>query len=90
MAGTGCILVCVTRQVSCERLIRQGAEMAHVAGAALNILHVAPNGTALLGNPSEGEALDNAAPGATVQVRTAGGQVVSGIVKNAGLVEIQL
>lgn len=58
MAGTGCILVCVTRQVSCERLIRQGAEMAHVAGAALNILHVAPNGTALLGNPSEGEALD--------------------------------
>ena len=39
---------------------------------------------------SEGEALDNAAPGATVQVRTAGGQVVSGIVKNAGLVEIQL
>ncbi|CAB3695785.1 flagellar basal body P-ring formation chaperone FlgA [Achromobacter sp. SIMBA_011] len=39
---------------------------------------------------SEGQALDNAAPGATVQVRTANGQVVSGVVRNAGLVEIQL
>ncbi|WP_447919391.1 flagellar basal body P-ring formation chaperone FlgA [Achromobacter aegrifaciens] len=39
---------------------------------------------------SEGQALDNAAPGATVQVRTPGGQVVSGVVRNAGLVEIQL
>lgn len=39
---------------------------------------------------SEGLALDNAAPGATVQVRTASGQVVSGVVRNAGLVEIQL
>ncbi|AUA57541.1 flagellar basal body P-ring biosynthesis protein FlgA [Achromobacter spanius] len=39
---------------------------------------------------SEGEALDNAAPGARVQVRTANGQVVSGVVRNAGLVEIQL
>ncbi|SEK12855.1 MULTISPECIES: flagellar basal body P-ring formation chaperone FlgA [unclassified Achromobacter] len=39
---------------------------------------------------SEGEALDNAAPGAVVQVRTAGGQVVSGIVRNATLVEVQL
>ncbi|WP_188588954.1 flagellar basal body P-ring formation chaperone FlgA, partial [Achromobacter denitrificans] len=39
---------------------------------------------------SEGQALENAAPGAMVQVRTAGGQVVSGVVRNAGLVEIQL
>ena len=39
---------------------------------------------------SEGQAMDNAAPGAVVQVRTAGGQVVSGIVRNATLVEIQL
>lgn len=39
---------------------------------------------------SEGQALENAAPGATVQVRTAGGQVVSGVVRNASLVEIQL
>ncbi|MBO9331389.1 flagellar basal body P-ring formation protein FlgA [Achromobacter xylosoxidans] len=39
---------------------------------------------------SEGEALENAAPGSMVQVRTANGQVVSGIVRNAGLVEMQL
>ncbi len=58
MTGTGCILVCVTRQVSCERLIRRGSDLAHQAGAALDILHVAANGTNLLGNPSEGEALD--------------------------------
>lgn len=39
---------------------------------------------------SEGQAMENAAPGAVVQVRTAGGQVVSGIVRSATLVEIQL
>lgn len=39
---------------------------------------------------SEGQAMDNGAPGAIVQVRTANGQVVSGVVRNAGLVEIQL
>jgi flagella basal body P-ring formation protein FlgA len=39
---------------------------------------------------SEGQAMDNGAPGAMVQVRTANGQVVSGVVRNAGLVEIQL
>ncbi|SAI60651.1 flagella basal body P-ring formation protein [Bordetella ansorpii] len=38
----------------------------------------------------EGEALDNAAPGDRVQVRTASGQIVNGVVKNAGLVEIPL
>lgn len=39
---------------------------------------------------SEGQALGNAAPGAAVQVRTASGQVVSGVVRNAGLVDIPL
>ncbi|WP_144641630.1 flagellar basal body P-ring formation chaperone FlgA [Bordetella genomosp. 13] len=38
----------------------------------------------------EGEALDNAAPGDRIQVRTTSGQIVSGIVRNAGLVEIPL
>ncbi|WP_459618380.1 flagellar basal body P-ring formation chaperone FlgA [Bordetella sp. 2513F-2] len=38
----------------------------------------------------EGEVLADAAPGARVQVRTASGQIVSGIVQNAGLVEIPL
>ena len=39
---------------------------------------------------SEGQALDNAAPGATVQVRMPSGQVVSGVVRNAGLVEMHV
>jgi K+-sensing histidine kinase KdpD len=58
MASAGCVLVCVTRQVSCERLIRRGSELAKQAGQALNIVHVAASGTNLLGNPSEAEALD--------------------------------
>lgn len=39
---------------------------------------------------TEGEALDDAPPGAPVQVRTASGQVVSGVVRNASLVEVAL
>jgi K+-sensing histidine kinase KdpD len=58
MASPGCVLVCVTRQVSCERLIRRGAELAGLTGQSLNIVHVAATGASLLGNPSESEALD--------------------------------
>lgn len=58
MASPGCVLVCVTRQISCERLIRHGADMAKQANLALNIVHVAGNGASLLGNPSESEAID--------------------------------
>jgi len=39
---------------------------------------------------SEGEAMANAAPGGTVQVRMASGQVVSGVVQDAGTVEVPL
>lgn len=39
---------------------------------------------------SDGQALADAAPGATVQVRTSSGQVVSGIVRSASLVEVAL
>jgi K+-sensing histidine kinase KdpD len=58
MVSAGCVLVCVTRQVSCERLIRRGADIAKQTGQALNIVHVAASGANLLGNPSESEALD--------------------------------
>jgi K+-sensing histidine kinase KdpD len=58
MAAAGCVLVCVTRQVSCERLIHRGAELAGQVGQSLNIVHVAATGASLLGNPSEAEALD--------------------------------
>lgn len=39
---------------------------------------------------SEGQAMENAAPGAMVQVRTASGQIVSGVVQSQGTVEIPL
>ncbi len=58
MALSRCVLVCVTRQISCERLILKGAELARQQGLSLNIVHVAATGASLLGNPSEGEALD--------------------------------
>lgn len=39
---------------------------------------------------SEGQAMANAAPGSTVQVRTPSGQIVSGIVQASGSVEVPL
>ena len=39
---------------------------------------------------AEGSAMNNAAPGQSVRVKTANGQVIQGIVKNGGTVEIQL
>ena len=39
---------------------------------------------------AEGSAMNNAAPGQPVRVKTANGQIIQGIVKDAGTVEIQL
>ncbi|CAG4903613.1 flagellar basal body P-ring formation chaperone FlgA [Paraburkholderia saeva] len=39
---------------------------------------------------AEGSVMNNAAPGQPVRVKTAGGQVIQGIVKDGGTVEIQL
>ncbi|EDZ97503.1 flagella basal body P-ring formation protein FlgA, partial [Burkholderia sp. H160] len=39
---------------------------------------------------SEGSAMNNASPGQQVRVKTANGQIVSGIVKDGGTVEIQM
>jgi flagella basal body P-ring formation protein FlgA len=39
---------------------------------------------------TEGHAMENAAPGSTVQVRTASGQIISGIVQSTGSVEVPL
>jgi len=39
---------------------------------------------------SEGRALGNAAPGESVQVRTGSGQIVSGVVKDGGTVEVPM
>ena len=55
----GTILVCVTVQRECERLITAGKRLADSGGNKLKVLHVAePNGPAL-GNPDTREALNS-------------------------------
>ena len=52
------VLVCVTGQKMCERLIREGSRLASEQGAVLSVLHVARKGAELLGVHSEAEALE--------------------------------
>lgn len=52
------IMVCVTQQKTCDRLIQFGREALEEQGGELFIIHVAPKDVKLLGNPEEGEALD--------------------------------
>ena len=54
------VLVCVTGQKTCERLIVEGAAKARALDAALSVVHVAKKeGSWLIGNAaSEGEALE--------------------------------
>lgn len=51
-------MVCVTKQITCERLIKAGAKLQEKNGGDLHIVHVAPEGYNFLGNSKEGEALD--------------------------------
>lgn len=52
------IMVCVTKQRTCERLIQSGVNIKDKSGGDLFVVHVAPTGWNFLGNSSEGEALD--------------------------------
>jgi len=52
------VLICVTRQKICERLIRAGHKVALKKGGRIYVVHVAKVGENFLGNPKEGEALD--------------------------------
>ena len=52
------VLVCVTGQKNCERLIRAGSAVAKENGLELSVLHVAKPGTGFLGSPVEGEAIE--------------------------------
>lgn len=52
------IMICVTRQKTCERLIRFGYELAQKDGVELYVVHAAKVGENYLGNPNEGEALN--------------------------------
>jgi K+-sensing histidine kinase KdpD len=52
------IMVCVTQQKTCDRLIRHGSELQKGSKGDLYIIHVAPDYDKFLGNAKEGEALD--------------------------------
>ncbi len=52
------VMVCVTGQLTCERLIRAGAQLAQKEAAELSVVHVARMNQNVLGNPLEGEALE--------------------------------
>jgi K+-sensing histidine kinase KdpD len=70
------VLVCVTKQKSCEQLIEYGARIAREQGAGLQVLHVAGMTGNFLDSPTEGEALEklyeiSSARGAEMTVRRA-------------------
>ena len=52
------VLVCVTGQKSCERLIRRGAELTREGFGPLNVLHVVRSGGNVLGFENEPQALE--------------------------------
>ncbi|MCG5074977.1 flagellar basal body P-ring formation chaperone FlgA [Paraburkholderia tagetis] len=57
-----------------------------VIGQTVKVIAVGSNFTI----SSEGSVLNNAAPGQMVRVRTAGGQIISGVVKDAATVQVQI
>ncbi|WP_057976458.1 universal stress protein [Caloramator mitchellensis] len=52
------ILVCVTQQKTCERLIKKGAELKKDFGGELFVIHVAKDGDNFLDNPMQNDALE--------------------------------
>lgn len=52
------VMVCVTGQKTCERLIIEGSKLAQELSCELSVLHVAHNGLNFMDNPSEAEALE--------------------------------
>jgi len=52
------ILVCVTQQKNCERLIKKAAEIGKPAGAQIHVLHVARENINFLSGNSDSEALE--------------------------------
>lgn len=52
------VMVCVTQQKTCDRLIQYGSNLIKGAKGELFIIHVAPEQDKFLGNHREGEALD--------------------------------
>jgi len=58
MGSKNKILVCVTQQKTCERLINKGAEVRDELDGELFVIHVAGNDEHILGNSSAGDALE--------------------------------
>lgn len=58
MGGKKRVLVCVTQQKTCERLIKKGAIICNELDGEFFIIHVALNGWKFLGNSHEGDALE--------------------------------
>ncbi len=52
------VMVCVTQQKTCDRLIRYGHALLEAEDDELFIIHVAPKDFKILGTSEEGEALD--------------------------------
>ncbi|MDO4741485.1 MAG: universal stress protein UspA [Eubacteriales bacterium] len=52
------VLVCVTGQRTCERLIKSGAELTGGAEGSLSVVHVARTGQHFLGSEDEASALE--------------------------------
>jgi K+-sensing histidine kinase KdpD len=52
------VMVCVTQQKTCDRLIQYGSNLQKGTKGELFIIHVAPDHDKFLGNHREGEALD--------------------------------
>lgn len=52
------VLVCVTGQTCCERLIVLGAQLAQTHGGPLVVMHVARVGANVMGYQNEAEALE--------------------------------
>lgn len=52
------VMVCVTQQKTCDRLIKQGADFLGNDEGELFVIHVAKYGFNFLGNSKEGEALE--------------------------------
>ncbi|WP_129600836.1 universal stress protein UspA [Anaerophilus nitritogenes] len=52
------IMVCVTQQKTCERLIKRGAQIRDQYEGELFVIHVAKEGENFLGKSKEGDALE--------------------------------
>lgn len=57
-AKTKCVLVCVTRQRNCERLIQEGAQLGAQRQLPVAVLHVAGKGESFLGNDADADTLE--------------------------------